>query len=66
MFGKPAKKKTIDVKDLAAVGVGGEAGWSEVKDATPRPPRAAGLKVIDDNGSGATALVNFLAEKKLI
>ena len=61
-----AKKKTIEVKDLAAIGVSVQNGWSEVKDATPRPPRAAGEKVADDNGSGAIALVNFLAEKKLI
>ena len=61
-----AKKKTIETKDLAAVGVTAASGWSEVKDATPRPPRAAGVKVTDDNGSGAEALVNFLAEKKLI
>jgi electron transfer flavoprotein beta subunit len=61
-----AKKKTIETKDLAAVGVSAESGWSEVKDATPRPPRAAGLKVTDENGSGAEAFVNFLAEKKLI
>ena len=61
-----AKKKTIDVRDLSSVGVAAESGWSEVKDATPRPARAAGIKVIDENGSGAQALVNFLAEKKLI
>jgi electron transfer flavoprotein beta subunit len=61
-----AKKKTIETKDLSAIGVAAESGWSEVKDATPRPPRAAGLKVTDENGSGAEALVNFLAEKKLI
>jgi electron transfer flavoprotein beta subunit len=61
-----AKKKTIETRDLAAVGVSAESGWSEVKDATPRPPRAAGLKVTDENGSGAEAFVNFLAEKKLI
>jgi electron transfer flavoprotein beta subunit len=61
-----AKKKTIESKDLAAIGVSAESGWSEVKDATPRPPRAAGQKVADENGSGAEALVNFLAEKKLI
>ncbi len=61
-----AKKKTIESKDLAAVGVTAESGWSEVKDATPRPPRAAGVRVTDDNGSGAEAFVNFLAEKKLI
>ena len=61
-----AKKKTIDVKDCAALGVSNDGAWSVVNDATPRPPRAAGEKVTDDNGSGATALVNFLAEKKLI
>jgi electron transfer flavoprotein beta subunit len=61
-----AKKKPIEVKDCAAIGISAESGWSVVKDATPRPPRAAGVKVTDDNGSGATALVNFLAEKKLI
>ncbi len=61
-----AKKKSIESRDLAAVGVSAESNWSEVKDATPRPPRAAGVKVTDDNGSGAEALVNFLAEKKLI
>ena len=61
-----AKKKTIDSKDLAAIDVSADSGWSEVKDATPRPPREAGQKVTDENGSGAEALVNFLAEKKLI
>lgn len=61
-----AKKKTIESRDLAAIGITAESAWSEVKDAAPRPPRAAGQKVVDDNGSGAEALVNFLAEKKLI
>ena len=60
-----AKKKTIEQKDLAAVGVAAQSAWSQVKDATPRPPRAAGLKV-NDEGSGGEALVTFLAEKKLI
>ena len=60
-----AKKKIIEQKDLAAVGVSATSAWSQVNDATPRPPRAAGLKVTDE-GSGGSALVNFLAEKKLI
>ena len=60
-----AKKKTIESKDLAAVGVSAEGAWSLVADATPRPPRAAGIKV-NDEGSGAEQLVSFLAEKKLI
>jgi electron transfer flavoprotein beta subunit len=50
---------------LAAVGVAAQSAWSQVKDATPRPPREAGLKVTDE-GSGGEALVTFLAEKKLI
>ena len=60
-----AKKKTIESRDLAAVGVSAEGAWSLVADATPRPARAAGIKVTDD-GSGGEQLVSFLAEKKLI
>ena len=60
-----AKKKTIEQKDLAAVGTGAQSAWSQVNDATPRPPRAAGVKV-NDEGNGGEALVTFLAEKKLI
>ena len=60
-----AKKKTIDQKDLASVGVSAQSAWSQVNDATPRPARAAGLKV-NDEGNGGEALISFLAEKKLI
>jgi electron transfer flavoprotein beta subunit len=60
-----AKKKIIEQKDLAAVGVTAESAWSQVNDATPRPPRAAGLKVTDEGNAG-TELVDFLAEKKMI
>jgi electron transfer flavoprotein beta subunit len=60
-----AKKKTIEQRDLATVGVSSQSAWSQVNDATPRPQRAAGVKVTDE-GSGGQALVNFLAEKKLI
>jgi electron transfer flavoprotein beta subunit len=60
-----AKKKTIEQKDLASVGVSVQSAWSQVNDATPRPPRAAGVKVTDE-GNGGESLVNFLAEKKLI
>ena len=59
-----AKKKTIEQKDLAAVGASAQSAWSQVNDATPRPPRAAGIKVSDDNS--AAQMVSFLAEKKLI
>jgi electron transfer flavoprotein beta subunit len=60
-----AKKKPIDQRDLAAVGISAQSAWSQVKDATPRPARAAGVKVSDE-GNGGEALVTFLAEKKLI
>lgn len=65
-----SKKKTIDVRSLATLGVdaglvGSSGAWSKVNDATPRPPRAAGIKVVDE-GKGGEALVNFLAEKKFI
>jgi electron transfer flavoprotein beta subunit len=60
-----AKKKTIDSRDLAAVGVSAESAWSLVADSAPRPPRAAGVKVTDE-GNGGNDLVKFLAEKKLI
>ena len=35
-----AKKKTIESKDLAAVGVAAQSAWSQVNEATPRPARA--------------------------
>lgn len=65
-----AKKKSIDIRTLAALGidaasVGARGAWSVVNDSTSRPPRAVGIKVIDE-GNGGEALVNFLVEKKLI
>jgi electron transfer flavoprotein beta subunit len=59
-----AKKKVIDSKDLTAVGVSVDSAWSLVADSSPRPARAAGIKVTDDNA--ADQMVSFLAEKKLI
>ena len=60
-----AKKKEITSKDLAAIGGADSASWTEVIDATARPPRAAGIKVEDD-GSAADKLVEFLVDRKLI
>ena len=40
--------------------------WTEVEDTTARPPRTAGEIVTDEDGSGATALTEFLASKKFI
>jgi electron transfer flavoprotein beta subunit len=41
-----------------------DSAWSLVADSSPRPPRAAGIKVSD--GNSADQMVSFLAEKKLI
>ncbi len=65
-----AKKKPVEIKDLASLGidpaqVGTAGAWSVVVDATPRPPKAAGIKIVDD-GNGGSALVDFLVEKKFI
>jgi electron transfer flavoprotein beta subunit len=60
-----AKKKTIESRDLVAVGVSAEAAWSLVADSAPRPPRAAGVKVTDE-GNGGNDLAKFLVEKKFI
>ena len=66
-----AKKKPLDTWTLSDVGVdagevGLDAAWSEVLETAARPPRTAGEIVKDEDGSGATALVEFLASKKFI
>lgn len=65
-----AKKKPITTLSLADLGisaaeVGGAGAWSEVKDFALAPARSAGVKIVDDGGAGE-ALVNFLAEKRII
>lgn len=65
-----AKKKPITELALADLGltageVGASASWSEVSDFVLAPARGAGIKVVDE-GSAAGALVEFLAEKRLI
>lgn len=66
-----AKKKPLETWSLADLGVdAGEVGlsvaFSQVEDTTARPPRTAGEIVTDEDGSGATGLVEFLASKKFI
>jgi len=60
-----AKKKSIDIRDLATVGISIDIAWSQVLDSAPRPPRATGVKIIDD-GTGGEKLAAYLIEKKLI
>ena len=66
-----AKKKPLETWSLADLGVDAElvglsAAWSAVEGTEARPPRTAGEIVTDEDGSGATALVEFLASKKFI
>jgi electron transfer flavoprotein beta subunit len=66
-----AKKKPLETWSLADLGldaelVGLSAAWSTVEGTEARPPRTAGEVVTDEDGSGAAALVEFLASKKFI
>ena len=66
-----AKKKPLETWSLADLGVDAElvglgASWSAVEETAARPPRTAGEIVTDEDGSGATALTEFLASKKFI
>jgi electron transfer flavoprotein beta subunit len=66
-----AKKKPLETWSLSDIGVdagevGLDAAWTAVDDTTERPPRTAGEIVKDEDGSGATALTEFLASKKFI
>jgi electron transfer flavoprotein beta subunit len=66
-----AKKKPVETWSLSDLGVdAGQVGlsvaWSQVSETNERPPRTAGEIVKDEDGSGATALTEFLASKKFI
>ena len=66
-----AKKKPLETWSLSDLGVdAGQVGmsvaWSEVTETAARPPRTAGEIVTDEDGSGASALTDFLASKKFI
>ena len=66
-----AKKKPLETWSLGDIGVdagqvGLDAAWTAVEETAARPPRTAGEIVKDEDGSGATALVEFLASKKFI
>jgi len=66
-----AKKKPVETWSLSDLGVdpgqvGLSSSWTAVESAEARPPRSAGEVVTDEGGSGAKALVDFLASKKFI
>jgi electron transfer flavoprotein beta subunit len=65
-----AKKKPVTTLSLADAGldasqVGAAAAFTSVVSATPKPPKSAGEKVVDD-GDGGTKLAAFLVAQKLI
>lgn len=65
-----AKKKQVETWSLADLGidvarVGLSAAWSEVQDATRRPPRTRG-EIVTDEGDGGVKLAEFLAAQKFI
>jgi electron transfer flavoprotein beta subunit len=66
-----AKKKPVTAWGLADLGVdaaevGLSAAYTEVIETAARPPRTQGEIVVDEDGSGAAALTEFLAVKKFI
>jgi electron transfer flavoprotein beta subunit len=63
---KPVQTLTVADLGMSADEVGLAHATSEVLDFTPAPPRQAGVIVKDDAGSGAAALADFLASKKII
>ncbi len=65
-----AKKKTVDVKDGAALGLdasqlGLEGSKTRVLSGRSPEPRKAGVQ-IEDDGSGAQKIADFLASEKLV
>ncbi len=66
-----AKRKPLETLSLSDLGieagdVGSAAAWTMVASSAERPPRGEGIIVTDADGSGAEALVGFLAGQKLI
>ena len=66
-----AKKKPMQTWTLADLGVepagvGLAASWTKVFDSTPRPAKEPGRQVVDADGSGSAALVDFLSAGKFI
>ena len=63
---KPMQTYSLADLDVSADQVGLSVAWSVVEGTEARPPRTAGEIVRDEDGSGATALTDFLAAKKFI
>jgi electron transfer flavoprotein beta subunit len=65
-----AKKKEVQVLSLADIGVEAEEvglanAGSTVTSSTPKPPKTAGEKVVDE-GDGGTKVAEYLVGQKII
>jgi electron transfer flavoprotein beta subunit len=65
-----AKKKTVTPLTLEGIGieagvVGGDVAETQVKTATPKPPKTAGEKITDE-GEGGQKIAEYLVAQKLI
>ena len=65
-----AKSKPLTTLTAADLGFGADQiglanSWSRVLDATPRPPKEAGEKVVDD-GTGGSKVAEFLTNARLV
>ena len=63
---KPVQTLTVADLGLATDEVGLASASTEVRDFVTAPPRQAGVVVKDEAGTGAGAIADFLASKKLI
>lgn len=63
---KPVEEWTCADLGIDAASVGLDASWSRVTYTAPRPPKEAGKIVLDDDGAGSHALVDYLTAGKYI
>ena len=63
---KPVESWTLADLGIDAAAVGLETAWSKVLQTTPRPPKEPGRVVVDEDGAGSAALVEFLTAGKYI
>jgi electron transfer flavoprotein beta subunit len=63
---KPVESWTLADLDIDAAAAGLDAAWSKVLQTAPRPPKEPGRVVLDEDGAGSAALVEFLAAGKYI
>ena len=60
-----AKKKPVETRTLADLGVSAPGAKTNIASTVARPPRSAGTKVVDD-GTAATQLADFLVSSRLV